>query len=46
MDVNGGRFYARPLRDNDAPALAQAANSVASLSPRVTQTPSSGFRIR
>lgn len=32
MDVNGGRFYARPLRNDDAPALAEAASSVASIS--------------
>ncbi|MEJ5928343.1 hypothetical protein WG915_06890 [Corynebacterium sp. H128] len=32
MDVNGGRFYARPLRDDDAIALEQAMTSVASIS--------------
>ncbi|MDU0478830.1 hypothetical protein QVA66_06215 [Staphylococcus chromogenes] len=32
MDVNGGRFYARPLRDDDASALAEAASGVASIS--------------
>lgn len=33
MDVNGGRFYARPLREDDAPALAEASGTkVASIS--------------
>ncbi|MEJ5997451.1 hypothetical protein [Corynebacterium sp. H130] len=32
MDVNGGRFYARPLRDDDEIALNQAESSVASIS--------------
>ncbi|QGU02742.1 hypothetical protein CKALI_09435 [Corynebacterium kalinowskii] len=33
MDVNGGRFYARPLRDDDAIAVAEAVGtSVASIS--------------
>lgn len=32
MDVNGGRFYARPLREDDEIALGQADTSVVSAS--------------